>query len=77
MIEVISTFFESLIENFIISCLIIICLILGLLGLMIYPINKARLFLGRQLHRIADTVDYYLTETLVKDYSEDNKNTGA
>lgn len=44
MIEVISTFFESLIETFIISCLVIICLILGLLGFMIYPIKKARLF---------------------------------
>lgn len=44
---------------------------------MIYPIKKARLFLGRQLYRVADTMDYYLTETLVKDYSEDNKNTGA
>ena len=77
MIEVISTFFESLIETFIMSCLVIICLILGLLGFMIYPIKKVRLFLGRQLHRVADTMDYYLTETLVKDYSKDNKNTGA
>ena len=77
MIEVISTFFESLIETFIMSCLAIICLILGLLGFMIYPIKKARIFLGRQLNRVADTMDYYLTETLVKDYSEDNKNTGA
>ena len=77
MIEVISTFFESLIETFIMSCLVIICLILGLLGFMIYPIKKARLFLGRQLYRVADTMDYYLTETLVKDYSKDNKNTGA
>lgn len=71
MIEVISTFFESLIETFIMSCLVIICLILGLIGFMIYPIKKARLFLGRQLHRVADTMDYYLTETLVKDYEED------
>lgn len=77
MIEVISTFFESLIETFIIGCLVIICLILGLLGFMIYHIKKARLFLGRQLRRVADTMDYYLTETLVKDYEEDNKNTGA
>ena len=71
MIEVISTFFESLIETFIMSCLVIICLILGLLGFMIYPIKKVRLFLGRQLCRVADTMDYYLTETLVKDYEED------
>ena len=53
------------------SCLVIICLILGLLGFMIYPIKKARRFLGRQLRRVADTMDYYLTETLVKDYEED------
>lgn len=77
MIKVIPTFFEGLIETFIMSCLVIICLILGLLGFMIYPIKKVRLFLSRQLYRIADTMDYYLTETLVKDYSEDNKNTGA
>lgn len=38
---------------------------------MIYPIKKVRLFLGRQLCRVADTMDYYLTETLVKDYEED------
>lgn len=77
MTEVLSRVFESIIETFIISCLFIICLILGLLGFMIYPIKKARIFWGRQLRRVADTMDYYLTETLVKDYDEDNKNTGA
>lgn len=71
MTEVLSIVFESIIETFIMTCLAIICLILGLLGFIVWPIKKARLFIGKQLNRVADTMDYYITDTLIKDYKED------
>ena len=60
MIEVLKVFFENMIDTIVISFLFVVCIILVVLALVLFPIKRARIFIGHQMKKIADTMDYFL-----------------
>ena len=63
MRELLKALFENIIDTFVISCLVVICLTLAVIAFVLYPVKSIRFFIGNQMKRIADTMDYFLTNT--------------
>lgn len=60
MKEIISTLFENLIDTIVITYLLVACLILMILAFILYPFKNIRYFIGYQLLRLVDTMDFFL-----------------
>lgn len=60
MIEVLKAFFENMIDTIIVSFLFVVCIILAVLALLLFPVKRARIFIGHQIKKIADTMDFFL-----------------
>ena len=63
MSEILKALFENIIDTVIISCLVVICLTLAVIAFVLYPLKSVRFFVGYQLKRIADAMDYFLSNT--------------
>lgn len=70
---IISTIFEKSLNLIIIGLLFIICVVLASLAFILYPIKKARVFIGKQLYRIGYTMEYFLYDTPYKIPQDDIK----
>lgn len=60
MIEVLKAFFENIIDTIVISFLFVVSIILAVLALILFPIKGARIFIGYQIKKIADAMDFFL-----------------
>lgn len=60
MSEVLKAFFENIIDTIVISFLFVVSIILAVLALILFPIKGARIFIGHQIKKIADAMDYFL-----------------
>lgn len=63
MIDVLKALFENIIDTLVIGCLCVLCVILAFLAVVSFPVKKVRVWLGKQIMKIADTMDYYLDES--------------
>lgn len=63
MIDIIKVFCENTIDTIIITLLGIICILLFICALIFFPSKSIRSWFSVQISRIADTMDYYLTQT--------------
>lgn len=60
MNEVLKAFFENMIDTIIVSFLFVVCIILAVFALVLYPVKGARIFIGHQMKKIANAMDYFL-----------------
>lgn len=63
MRELLKSLFENIIDTFVISCLVVICLALAVIAFVLYPVKSIRFFIGNQMQRIANAMDYFLNNT--------------
>ena len=60
MNEILKSLFGLIIDTTVVIVLLIFGLILAAIAFIFYPIKGIRIFIGKQIKRIADTIDYFL-----------------
>ena len=64
MSDILKTIFESIVDTLVISYLLVVCLFFIVIAFAIYPLKRARICIGYQLLRIANTMNYYLEDSM-------------
>lgn len=62
MKDVFKVLFENIIDTIVISYLVIVSLILIAIAFVLYPIKGIRFFIGEQVGKIVDVIDYFFED---------------
>lgn len=63
MIDIIKAFCENIIDTIVITLLSIVCILLFICALIFFPFKSIKVWFSKQINKITNAMEYYLTQT--------------